>query len=328
MALLLLLIKCVIIIVLCFKICSFESDSDVNLEPTGYMRREYSLIKPFHALQYWEILGSTMVSVDYLRLTPDERSKAGSVWNILPCYIRNWEIHINFKIHGHGTRLYGDGFAFWYSKERAQPGPVFGNKDYFTGLALFFDTYANQNGEHQHEHPYISAQVSNGSIHYDHDRDGTHTQLAGCSVNFRGVAGETHVAIRYLGSKKRLTVQYDIDNDDSWKECLDKYGVEMPTGYYFGLSAQTGDLSDNHDILSMKFYELENEEEEGDYSNIIPNSNESEPNREHVDDPSKPSTRREQAMNWLLAILLFVTFAGGLSFYFYQKKQNDMKRFY
>ena len=27
-------------------------------------------------------------------------------------------------------------------------GPVFGSKDFFRGLAIFFDTYANQNGEH------------------------------------------------------------------------------------------------------------------------------------------------------------------------------------
>ena len=36
----------------------------------------------------------------------------------------------------------------------------------------------------QHEHPYISAQVNNGSVAYDHDSDGTHSQVAGCTVSF------------------------------------------------------------------------------------------------------------------------------------------------
>ena len=27
-------------------------------------------------------------------------------------------------------------------------GPVFGNRDYFTGLGVFYDTYSNQNGAH------------------------------------------------------------------------------------------------------------------------------------------------------------------------------------
>ena len=35
----------------------------------------------------------------------------------------------------------------------------------------------------QHEHPYISAQVNNGSEAYDHDSDGTHSQIAGCTVS-------------------------------------------------------------------------------------------------------------------------------------------------
>ena len=34
-------------------------------------------------------------------------------------------------------------------------------------------------------------------------------------------------------------------------------GVTLPTGYYFGMSATTGDLSDNHDIVSIKTYELD-----------------------------------------------------------------------
>lgn len=39
--------------------------------------------------------------------------------------------------------------------------------------------------------------VNNGSLHYDHDRDGTHTQLAGCEAKMRNVDQDTHIAIRY-----------------------------------------------------------------------------------------------------------------------------------
>lgn len=39
--------------------------------------------------------------------------------------------------------------------------------------------------------------VNNGTLHYDHDRDGTHTQIAGCEANFRNSDKDTHVAIRY-----------------------------------------------------------------------------------------------------------------------------------
>lgn len=124
-------------------------------------------------------------------------------------------MQVHFKVHGKGKELFGDGFAIWYAKDRLQDGPVFGNKDYFKGLAIIFDTYSNHNGPHnvsvffllvymmiytkclKHQHPYISAMVNNGTLHYDHDRDGTHTQLAGCEAKFRNLDHDTHISIKY-----------------------------------------------------------------------------------------------------------------------------------
>uniref|UniRef100_A0A1B0BZI1 L-type lectin-like domain-containing protein n=1 Tax=Glossina palpalis gambiensis TaxID=67801 RepID=A0A1B0BZI1_9MUSC len=54
---------------------------------------------------------------------------------------------------------------------------------------------------------------------------GTNTQLAGCEVRFLNYNFDTH--------------------------------IKLPTGYFFGLSATADDLSDNHDIFSFKFYDLE-----------------------------------------------------------------------
>ena len=62
--------------------------------------------------------------------------------------MHNWEILIHFAVHGQGKTLFGDGFAVWYTKERGEAGPVLGNRDYFTGLGVFLDTYSNHNGEH------------------------------------------------------------------------------------------------------------------------------------------------------------------------------------
>lgn len=43
--------------------------------------------------------------------------------------------------------------------------------------------------------------VNNGTLYYDHDRDGTHTQLAGCEARFRNMEHETYIAIRYENDK-------------------------------------------------------------------------------------------------------------------------------
>lgn len=146
-------------------------------------------------------------------------------------------------------------------------GPVFGSKDNFHGLAIFLDTYPNDEStevsssknmpwelfllvsqvsilalasrniqvECTHKHlyvgfcniygkshiytlkllnciffltqrvfPYISAMVNNGSLSYDHSKDGRWTELAGCTADLRNQNHDTFLAVRY--SKGRLTV--------------------------------------------------------------------------------------------------------------------------
>lgn len=89
-----------------------------------------------------------MVTGNYIRLTPDIQSRSGCLWNSQPVMSQNWEVNVNFKVSGKGKELYGDGLAIWYAKERLVPGPVFGSKDNFLGLAIILDTYSNHNGPH------------------------------------------------------------------------------------------------------------------------------------------------------------------------------------
>jgi len=55
-----------------------------------------------------------------------------------------------------------------------------------------------------------------------------------------------------------ITVFTDLENKQAWKQCFTTNGIYLPTGYYLGMSAATGDLSDHHDIIGVRFYELEN----------------------------------------------------------------------
>ncbi|XP_055331516.1 VIP36-like protein [Paramacrobiotus metropolitanus] len=303
------------------------------------LKREHSLVKPYQgsgmSIPQWDFIGATMVTNNFIRLTPDQQSKQGAIWNNVPVFWTKWEFQVQFHVHGHGKDLYGDGFTIWYTKDRMQLGPVFGNKDFFSGLAIFMDTYNNHNGAHNHEHPFVSSMVSNGSIGYDHDRDGTHTQLAGCTSKFRGKNTPTHVAIRY--DPPVLKVSMDIDGENTWKECFKVEGVQLPTGYFFGVSAATGDLSDNHDIISLKFYNLD---ENADYntamarSRIIPSASNAEPQRPHIEDVP-PSTVAKVAGSGLkvfgyvilIIIICIIVIFGGIFLYQYSK-QDRRKRFY
>ena len=180
----------------------------------------------------FDFYGSTIVTQSFIRLTPDQQSKQGGIFNRIvsgfrstvcplttrrssrhasnrlsfliaishapirraypkqPIQFRNWEVVVEFKIDGHRKDLFGDGMAFWYVKNPLRPGNVFGHEDQFDGLGIFFDTYANQNGAHNHAHPYISAMVNNGTLRYDHDTDGSHYQVGDleCFSRFSAVS--------------------------------------------------------------------------------------------------------------------------------------------
>ncbi|NWH73682.1 LMA2L protein, partial [Piaya cayana] len=236
-----------------------------------HLKREHSLSKPYQGIGatssgLWDLQGNAMVMPQHIRLTPDLQSKQGALWNRVPCYLRDWEMQVHFKIHGQGKKnLNGDGFAIWYTKDRMQQGPVFGSKDNFLGLGVFVDTYPNEEKQQERVFPYISAMVNNGSLTYDHDRDGRPTELGGCTAMVRNLNHDTFLVIRYV--KRRLTVSttcqgragggavlglrkhflpqvlIDIDGKHEWRDCIDVPGVHLPRGYYFGTSSVTGDLS-------------------------------------------------------------------------------------
>lgn len=300
-----------------------------------YLKREHSLIKPYQGMgSSWDFKGSTIVTSQYVRLTPDEKSKEGSIWNGIPCFLKDWELHVHFRIHGSGKKnLHGDGFALWYAKDRLEPGPVFGNQENFHGLAVFVDTYPNDETT-ERVFPYISVMVNNGSLQYDHSKDGRTVELAGCTADLRNANHDTFLAVRY--SRGRLTVMTDIEGKNEWKNCVDISGVRLPTGYYFGASAATGDLSDNHDIISMKIYQLMVEhspdEENIDWTKIEPSVSLLKSPKDNVDDPTG-NFRSGPLTGWkvfllLLAALLGIIVCAVVGAVVFQKRQERNKRFY
>ena len=54
----------------------------------------------------------------------------------------------------------------WYTKTRAEEGPVFGSTDNWNGLGIFFDSFDNDG---LHNNPYVSVMLNDGTKSYDHD---------------------------------------------------------------------------------------------------------------------------------------------------------------
>jgi len=255
----------------------------------------------------------------------------GGIVNETPLNSRDWEIHLNFKVYGVVGALYADGFAFWYTEHGVQPGPALGGHTRFKGLGIFFDTYNNQQGnEVIRSFPYISAMISNGEDEYDPTTDGAKTQLEGCHVAFRNKDTSTFAVIRY--SNNTLEVLTDVGRTGTPISCFKIDGVHLPTGYHLGLTAETGDLSDNHDILFLKTYEMDvdysSDELLADRSQIVPSVS----NRVTVPEVEKvlePSTWW-WVMKCFFYLVLAVLLACGLYFgyNYYQQRQDRRKRLF
>ncbi|KAM3867694.1 lectin, mannose-binding 2-like b [Diretmus argenteus] len=316
------------------------SAADDEYANDDFLKREYSLTKPYRGLGFssssqWDLMGSAMVTPEHVRLTPDLQSRQGAVWSRVPLYLRDWELKVHFKIHGQGKKnLNGDGMAIWLTKERMQNGPVFGNMNQFTGLGIFVDTYPNDVKNHakrqtgtQKVFPYISVMLGNGTLTYDHDSDGRPTELGGCTVMVRNAIHNTFIVIRY--AQNRLTVMMDVDGNREWKDCADISGLRLPLGYYFGASSVTGDLSDNHDLIAMKLYQLTVERplsEEEEEEVLIPSVENME---QFVVDVQEEGMSGVQLFFTILFSLMGFGVLGVVGLMVYGRwKENRRKRFY
>ncbi|KAF2763387.1 hypothetical protein EJ05DRAFT_433118, partial [Pseudovirgaria hyperparasitica] len=200
--------------------------------------------------RWWDFGGDTVIRTDkYIRLTSERSSRAGWLFSRVPLTATNWEITVEFKIHG-GGNLYGDGMAMWLTRQRAQGGKVFGSADKFEGIGILFDTY--KNNRPGTVFPYVMAMRGDGNTEYDKDNDGKSNELAGCSA--RGLRNNQNMATKarltyFADQSLRLDLQYK--KEDEWTQCFDIKDVKVPPVAYLGFSAETGELADNHDIVNI-----------------------------------------------------------------------------
>ncbi|KJZ74095.1 hypothetical protein HIM_06544 [Hirsutella minnesotensis 3608] len=216
--------------------------------------RTHSLQEPYldspMQSRWFDFGGDTIIRTDsYVRLTSDRPSQSGWLFSRVPLTATNWEVEVEFKISGN-NHLYGDGFAMWITKQRGQQGQVFGFVDKFEGLGIFIDTY--KNNRPGVVFPYVMAMFGDGHTSYDKNTDGKDTELAGCSARgIRHASVPTKLRLTYI-QDKQLKLELQYRTEDEWELCFETASPPaIPNIAYLGFSAETGELSDNHDIISI-----------------------------------------------------------------------------
>ncbi|KAJ8589631.1 hypothetical protein M405DRAFT_738238, partial [Rhizopogon salebrosus TDB-379] len=215
--------------------------------------RTHSIFPPYidQDLQnrWWDFGADAYVNTNkHIRLTRARPSQMGWLWSRMPLTASNFIMEVEFKVTGDSSHLYGDGMAIWLTKDRAEPGPVFGSKDNFEGLGIFLDTYANS--RHPYGFPRILAMMGDGQTSYDQAHDGDANSLGSCQANFRRTNVITKLKITYVRDTY-LDVKVHYRAWDDWTDCFRLTDISLPAAPYIGISSMTGEVFDSHDVISV-----------------------------------------------------------------------------
>eukprot|EP00760_Papus_ankaliazontas_P032875 PhM_4_TR6032/c0_g1_i1/m.41326 len=203
-------------------------------------------------IPFWEIGGDAIVTNNYVRLTPDQSSRVGYIYNTQVGDLPSWQLVASLRVHS--KRSPGaDGIALWYVENPravAQHGPLWGMPTNFKGLGIVLDTYDN---DMQRDNPAIMAIVGTGEStqRWDLDRDLTNEAKLKCVLEYRNTAKNNNVHVRAVYHHRRLEVFVKIGSGSTETLCGVAEDIELPQGYHFAASASTGHLVDTHDLYSF-----------------------------------------------------------------------------
>lgn len=137
--------------------------------------------------------------------------------------------------------------AIWFTEMKGTEGSVFGSNDMWKGLGVFLDSFDNDN---KHNNPYIMAVVNDGTVQFDHNNDGGAQQVGGCLRDFRNKPFPVRIRIEYYQQALTVMVNNGLSNKpDDFELCLRAVNVQLPPIGYLGVSAATGGLADDHDVI-------------------------------------------------------------------------------
>ncbi|CAL8279072.1 unnamed protein product [Merluccius merluccius] len=211
------------------------------------------LSQPDGSIPFWIHTGNAIPSADQVRITPSLRSQKGSMWTKSMVSFDTWEAVVTFRVSGRG-RMGADGLAVWFTSQQGLDGPVYGAADKWNGLGIFFDSFDNDGKKNN---PAIVVVGNNGKLVYDHQNDGTTQALGTCLRDFRNKPYPIRAKITYY--KKSLTVMinngFTPDKED-FEFCTKMDNINLPKEGFFGISAATGGLADDHDVLSFLLFRL------------------------------------------------------------------------
>ena len=218
----------------------------------------------------WRASGSAAVHSNFVRLTPDRQSKKGAVWASTSVGVSELSATLKFRISGQGKKYFGDGMALWLTDSRSyRAGDFHGSTEKFKGMGIIFDTFKNAELLSLHKDVTIVVNEGKGDV------EQMLADARGCAGNIRyhedrgdfSVASASRAKLVITpddpgagnASPLSLVVQLDEANGGAFADCA---AFSLPPALnagwlsraYLGVSASTGQLADNHDVLELEAF--------------------------------------------------------------------------
>jgi len=205
------------------------------------------------------------VKQSFLRLTPDASDQIGFLWSRSPVNSPNFSMVLKFRISGNNQKDYGDFLSLGVLTDpRYLPGNTFLHRSEFTGFFVVIQSNSSKKitSDSLRE---ISVVANDGSFSETKILE----EMKGCSAPLRYYEGRddfnilkaSRLRIKYSASNKELEVEMDIRNTGKWRRCttFDLSQLNLSRNWlttaYVGLLGSTSELTDNHDVLSLKTYD-------------------------------------------------------------------------
>jgi mannose-binding lectin 1 len=197
---------------------------------------------------FWTFGGSAIASDEQVRITPSIRSQKGWIWSKNPLSADRWVLDIKLRVTGRG-RVGADGMAVWLTEQPGVEGTVFGSNDQWKGLGIFLDSFDN---DALQNNPLIAVMINDGTKSYDHHHDGSSQIQGSCIRDFRNKPMPIRLKIEYINQALTIYINNGISQDDNAFEfCTRVERAQLPKVGYLGVTAATGALADDHDVLEL-----------------------------------------------------------------------------
>lgn len=212
----------------------------------------------------WAKSGSTTVNSKFVRLTPDRQSKKGAIWNKKALAVNEFTGVLKFRISGQGERFFGDGMGLWVTTSESHfDGPIHGNEEKFYGVGIIFDTFKNT--ENLEAHRDVLVLINDGTKTQE-EMIGDAKSVQGCFGNLRYHEKRADFSVtdssraKIILKDNYLKIQIDAQNTGKWVDCVEIKDLNLTKkpewlgGAHVGITASTGQLADNHDVISFEAY--------------------------------------------------------------------------